>query len=100
MFAWSPIGHRLAYSTSGFPSPHQLLVVDDPQAEPDKLFSKRDHFDWFSWSPDARQLIVDDEPEDRWLLLDSRGRTPHQSVTRFGGAPLWCCPTNEFRTAF
>lgn len=100
MFAWSPEGHRLAYTTSGFPLPHQLLVLDDPRAEPRKLLSEAAHFDWVSWSPDGRLLLVDDEPKGRWLVIDSQGERPHRSVTRLGGAPLWCCPANEFLIAF
>jgi Tol biopolymer transport system component len=38
MFAWSPAGHRLAYTTSGAPVPHQLLVVDRPTARPRLVF--------------------------------------------------------------
>jgi hypothetical protein len=54
MLAWSPTGHRLAYTTSGFPDPHELWVVDDPAprpvanaSRPRKLFATGDrHFDW------------------------------------------------------
>jgi len=48
MFAWSTRGHLLAYTTSGFPFPHQLFVVD-PGHEPRKIFATgRRHFDWIT----------------------------------------------------
>ena len=48
MFAWSTGGHLLAYTTSGFPFPHQLFVVD-PGHEPRKIFATgRRHFDWIT----------------------------------------------------
>jgi Tol biopolymer transport system component len=98
MFAWSPVGHRLAYTTSGFPSPHQLFVLDTPAARPRPLFVTVRHFDWVTWSPDARRLLVDDEHKNRWLLLSTTGRRSARVLPRFGGRPLWCCPLNAFET--
>jgi hypothetical protein len=98
MFAWSPIGHRLAYTTSGFPTPHQLFVVDTPTAKPKPLFVTARHFDWVTWSPDARRLLVDDEHKNRWWLLSTVGRHTSRALPRLGGRPLWCCPLNAFGT--
>jgi dipeptidyl aminopeptidase/acylaminoacyl peptidase len=96
MFAWSPTGHRLAYTTSGFPAPHELFVVDSPDAAPRRIFSAGRHFDWITWSPTGRWLLLDDESAGQWRLLDaSRGRT-QRVLPRLGGRPLWCCPQNEF----
>lgn len=96
MFAWSPTGHRLAYTTSGFPNPHQLFVLRSPNAEEVKLFSKREHFDWVTWSPKSERLLLDDEQEDRWLLMRADGRGRRISFPRLGGRPMWCCPLSNF----
>ncbi len=98
MFAWSPIGHRLAYTTSGFPTPHQLFVVDAPTAKPRLLFEAARHFDWITWAPDAGQLLVDDEHTNRWRLLWTRRPRASRALPRLGGRPLWCCPLNAFET--
>lgn len=98
MFTWSPRGHRLAYTTSGFPSPHQLFVLRSPNREPVKLLSKADHFDWVTWSPDNKYLLVDDEPADRWLVIEVYTGEKHVSLPRLGGRPMWCCPTSTFAT--
>jgi dipeptidyl aminopeptidase/acylaminoacyl peptidase len=98
MFAWSPIGHRLAYTTSGFPTPHELFLVDTPTAKPKPLFVTARHFDWVTWSPDARRLLVDDEHKNRWRLFSTNGRHPARALPRPGGRPLWCCPLNAFGT--
>lgn len=63
MFAWSPRGHRLAYTTSGFPDPHELFVVDSPQAPARRVMTTERHFDWVSWAPDSRRLLLDDPVE-------------------------------------
>ena len=98
MFAWSPVGHRLAYTTSGFPAPHQLLLVDDPTARPKPLFEQIRNFDWITWSPDGRRLLVDDEHADRWRLVGTTGRRVVRSISRLGGRPFWCCPVNAYET--
>jgi hypothetical protein len=99
MFAWSPVGHRLAYTTSGFPDPHELFLVEQPAAKPRRLFATRArHFDWVSWSPDARRLLLDDEHQDRWLLLRATEPGKPRSLPRLGGRPLWCCPVNAYAT--
>jgi hypothetical protein len=98
MFAWSPRGHRLAYTTSGFPDPHELYVVDGPRAKPRLLFETADrHFDWVTWSPDAAWLLLDDEHAQRWRLLAVDGGS-RRALPRFGGKPLWCCPVNSYAT--
>jgi Tol biopolymer transport system component len=99
MLAWSPRGHRLAYTTSGFPDPHELFVVDAPAAKPRRIFATaRRHFDWVAWSPDAATLLVDDEHTQRWRLLDPRSGRQIANVARLGGKPLWCCPVNAYTT--
>ena len=37
MLAWSPVGRQLAYTTSGFPSPHQLFLLRTPDAAPQAI---------------------------------------------------------------
>jgi hypothetical protein len=96
MFAWSPVGHRLAYTTSGFPAPHQLLLLDDPAAKPKTLFATIRHFDWITWSPDGRRLLVDDEHSGRWRIVQADGEAGTHSLDRLGGRPLWCCPVNAY----
>jgi hypothetical protein len=98
MFAWSPRGHRLAYTTSGFPSPHQLFLIDTPAARPVQVFATRHHFDWITWSPDARRLLLDDKLTNRWRLFAVRGRAELRAISRPGGRPLWCCPVNNYAT--
>ncbi len=99
MFAWSPVGHRLAYTTSGFPAPHELLVLDTPKARPRPLLVTTRHFDWITWSPDRRRLLLDDEHQNSWRLVWASGRSRIQSVPRLGGRPLWCCPVNHYATS-
>jgi hypothetical protein len=96
MFAWSPRGHRLAYTTSGVPTPHQLLVVDGPQARPRKLFATSRHFDWVTWSPNDRWLLVDDQRADAWRLIRADGSGTPRVLPRLGGTPLWCCPQDQY----
>ncbi|HEV8166544.1 MAG TPA: hypothetical protein VGR74_19250 [Actinomycetota bacterium] len=91
MFAWSPAGHRLAYTTSGSPVPHQLLVVDRPTARPRLVFAQDLHFDWVTWSPDGRWLLVDNPPIGAWTLLGAAAGE-HLELPRLGGRPRWCCP--------
>lgn len=91
MFAWSPAGHRLAYTTSGSPVPHQLLVVDRPTARPRLVFEQGSHFDWVTWSPDGRWLLVDNEAFGAWMVLGA-ATAKHIELPRLGGRPLWCCP--------
>jgi WD40-like Beta Propeller Repeat len=99
MFAWSPVGHRLAYTTSGFPDPHELFVVASPEAKPVRLFSTgARHFDWITWSPDGRLLLVDDEHANVWRLMPSAGPRRIRALPRLGGRPLWCCPVNAYGT--
>jgi hypothetical protein len=98
MFAWSPTGHRLAYTTSGFPDPHELFLVERPTEEARRLFATARHFDWITWSPDARWLLLDDEHEALWWLLPSTGKPTFRALPRMGGRPLWCCPLNAYAT--
>lgn len=97
MIAWAPSGARLAYTTSGFPDPHQLFVLDAPRAKPRLLYATgAEHFDWVTWSPDGCRLLLDEEHRGRWLLLRTdRSREP-RPLPRLGGRPLWCCPVNTF----
>jgi hypothetical protein len=97
MFAWSTRGHLLAYTTSGFPSPHQLFVVD-PGHEPRKIFATgRRHFDWITWSPDGRQLLLDGDAAGGWRVFSARTGRQLRLLRRLGGRPFWCCPVNEYR---
>lgn len=98
MFAWSPSGHRLAWTTSGFPDPHELFVLDQPEAKPRRLFATERHFDWITWSPDGSRLLLDDENAGRWRLIAAAARTKIKAVPRVGGRPLWCCPVNAYAT--
>ena len=100
MLAWSPAGRQLAYTTSGFPSPHQVLLLRTPDAAPRAILAQVAHFDWITWSPDARWLLVDDPATNSWNLL-RLPRQKSQPVTirrtpRLGGSPVWCCPENPY----
>lgn len=97
MFAWSPRGHELAWTTSGFPDPHELFVLDEPESKPRRLFATgARHFDWIAWSPDGSKLLLDDEHAGHWRLfpVDETG----SELPRLGGRPLWCCPVNAYST--
>jgi Tol biopolymer transport system component len=97
MFAWSPVGHRLGWTTSGFPDPHQLFVLDGPRAEPRKVYVGGGHFDWITWSPDGNRILLDREDGlNLWLVLDPDRQERPVALPRLGGAPLWCCPPNAF----
>jgi hypothetical protein len=98
MFAWAPVGHRLAYTTSGFPSPHELFLVETPRAIPVRLFATARHFDWITWSPDGRRLLLDDRLARRWRLFAIHSRSAPRTLRRLGGRPLWCCPVNRYAT--
>ena len=99
MFAWSPDGHRLAWTTSGFPDPHELFVLDGPESERRRLFATgARHFDWITWAPDGRSLLLDDENGDLWRLIQVDGTAGQQTFPRLGGRPLWCCPVNAYAT--
>jgi hypothetical protein len=98
MLAWSSVGNRLAFTTSGSPDPHQLFVVDPPGRKPRLLYATGDmHFDWVTWSPDGRWLLLDEEHMKRWLLLRTDRSGERRSLPRLGGRPLWCCPVNSFQ---
>jgi hypothetical protein len=98
MFAWSPVGHRLAYTTSGFPDPHELFVLEEPVGKCVRLYATADHFDWITWSPDGRRLLLDEGVANRWTLFSVNGRRPRRPLRRLGGRPLWCCPVNSYAT--
>jgi hypothetical protein len=78
MFAWSPHGHELAYTTSG----------------------------WVTWSPDDRWLLFDNEDLGEWDLFRLVGHrqvrlldaatVPTRRLPRLGGQPLWCCPQERY----
>jgi WD40-like Beta Propeller Repeat len=96
MFAWSPRGRRLAYTTSGFPAPHEVFLVDRLDAEPRRIFTAGRHFDWITWSPNGDRLLLDDENAGQWRVFDVSGDGAARVLPRLGGRPLWCCPQNEF----
>lgn len=97
--------------TSGFPNPHELFVIDAATAKPRKLLGTSNrHFDWVTWSPDGRFLLLDDatfgfdpnlpnrRPTGLWRLLDVDGGGTFRTIPRLGGRPLWCCPVNSYAT--
>ena len=97
MFAWSPRGHRLAYTTSGSSEPHQLFLINTPHSTPQRLFQTTNrHFDWITWSPDNQWLLIDDEQAGHWRLLSTVRPTNTRLLPRLGGRPLWCCPQNPY----
>jgi hypothetical protein len=96
MYAWSPRRNRLAYTTSGFPEPHELFVIDIPGGKQRRIYATKRHFDWITWSPDGAKLLLDDEHAKRWRLIDASGTGRIQSFPRLGGRPLWCCPGNSY----
>lgn len=98
MFAWSPTGHRLAYTTSGFPDPHELFVVDSPRAPARPVMTTKRHFDWVTWAPDSRRLLLDDPVESLWWLVPAQAPYDFVASPRLGGRPLWCCPVNAYAT--
>jgi hypothetical protein len=103
MIAWSPASDSLAFSTTGFPSPHQLIVLPSPRAPARVLFSQLSHFDWLSWSPDGRWIVLDDEtagpPGGEWLVLNVSDPRTRIALPRLGGTPTWCCPVGQFTGA-
>jgi hypothetical protein len=97
MITWAPVGRRLAFTTSGFPDPHQLFVVDSPSAKPRLLYGRGAiHFDWVTWSPDGMRILLDDENRGRWLLFRTDRSGKRRTLPRLGGRPLWCCPVNSY----
>lgn len=100
MLAWSPNDHRLAYTTSGFPTPHEIFVVSLADDEERLLFSASRHFDWITWSPDGQWLLLDDEESGHWRLLDPEMQVQEILAPRLGGRPIWCCPVNSYSAGF
>jgi hypothetical protein len=97
MVAWSPRGHRLAYTTSGWPAPHELFLVDPARGNPKRVFvSGARHFDWITWSPDGRWLLLDDEEAGGWRVFSARTGEQVRLLPRLGGRPLLCCPLNAY----
>jgi hypothetical protein len=97
IFTWAPVGHRLAWTTSGLPDPHELFVLDNPQGRPRLLYKTgADHFDWVTWSPDGKWLLLDEEHHDRWLLIRADGPRERRVLPRLGGRPIWCCPVSPW----
>jgi dipeptidyl aminopeptidase/acylaminoacyl peptidase len=97
MLAWSPRGHRLAYTTSGFPDPHELYVIDAPGRRPRRIFATgAPHFDWVTWSPDGRWLLLDGDQAGGWRLFSARTGRQVRVLPRLGGVPFWCCPQGRY----
>lgn len=97
MLAWSPRGHRLAYTTSGFPDPHELFLVDPSTGGRRRIFvSGARHFDWVTWSPDGRWLLLDGDEAGGWRVFSAASGAQVRLLSRLGGRPLWCCPVNEY----
>jgi len=100
MFAFAPQGDRYAYTTSGFPEPHELWVGRGINQPTKRIYFTTDHhFDWITWSPDTKWLLVDDQlngPTPVWRLIPSDGRGSSRTLPRLGGHPLWCCREQTF----
>lgn len=97
MLAWSPRGHALAYTTSGFPDPHELFLVDPSAGTRRRIFvSGARHFDWITWSPDGRWLLLDADEAGGWRVFSAETGQQVRLLPRLGGQPLWCCPTNAY----
>lgn len=97
MLAWSPQGHRLAYTTSGFPDPHELFLVDPAAGTRRRIFvSGASHFDWVTWSPDGRWLLLDADEVGGWRVFSAATGRQVRRLARLGGRPLWCCPLNAY----
>jgi hypothetical protein len=97
MLAWSPDGHSLAYTTSGFPAPHELFLVDTATGKRRRIFvSGAAHFDWITWSPDGRLLLLDGDNVGGWRLFSATSGKQVRRLPRLGGRPLWCCPVNAY----
>jgi len=91
-----PRGHRLAYTTSGFPAPHELFLLEGLRAQPRRILSATRRFDWITWSPDSRWLLFDDARRSLAPPPCSQ-RRGQRALPRLGGRPLWCCPQNPSR---
>jgi Uncharacterized protein conserved in bacteria (DUF2188) len=48
-----------AYTTGAFPAPHELWSAQVGKPGTRLLLRTARHFDWISWSPDARQILVE-----------------------------------------
>jgi hypothetical protein len=97
MLAWSPRGHRLAYTTSGFPAPHELFLVNPTTGTRTRIFvSGAAHFDWITWSPNGRWLLLDGDKAGGWRLFSATSGKQIRRLPRLGGRPLWCCPINAY----
>ena len=106
MLAWSPQGDRLAFTTSGFSAPHELYVLAGPASRPRRILSQVSHFDWITWSPDSRWLLLDNEFMRTWDLLRITGHravapfggtsVPVRHLRRLGSQPVWCCAANSY----
>jgi len=95
--AWSPRSDRLAYTTSGFPDPHELFLIDLPGGERRRIFvSGAPHFDWITWSPDGKWLLLDGDQAGGWRLFFAATGEQVRRFPRLGGRPLWCCPVNKY----
>lgn len=97
MLAWSTRGHLLAFTTSGFPAPHQLFVVDPGHATRKVFATGAKHFDWITWSPDGRFILLDGDAYGGWHVFAARSGREVRVLPRLGGRPQWCCPVNSFR---
>jgi WD40-like Beta Propeller Repeat len=96
MLAWSPRGDRLAYTTSGFPDPHELFLVDVSAGTRRRIFvTGAQHFDWIAWSPDGRWLLLDGDKAGGWRVFSAATGKQVRLLPRLGGRPLWCCPVNK-----
>jgi Tol biopolymer transport system component len=97
MVAWSPRGHRLAYTTSGFPDPHELFLFDPETGTRRRIFaSGTAHFDWVTWSPDGRWLLLDGDDVGGWRIFSAESGKQVRRLPRLGGRPLWCCPVSPY----
>lgn len=106
MLAWSPRGDQLAYTTSGFPAPHELYLLRSPEGPRRRILSQGPHFDWVTWSPNDHWLLIDNEHLHAWDLLRvdthiqasqlAGAAVPTRRLPRLGGEPIWCCPQDHY----
>jgi len=74
------------------PDAARALVLDEPTDKPRRLFATDRHFDWITWSPDGRRLLLAETLPILWLTTSpvERGSNivPLRSKVRSGERTL------------